>query len=309
MKKSYFSGKNAVITGAASGIGREIALQLAKLGTNVIVSDINIERLDKVKSEIEKSGVNVYSYRCDVTKKSEVKALLENARSDFKDIHFLFSNAGIAVGGQFELFSIGQWKTIIDINLWGCINMVSVFLPKMLQQGFGHVIVTSSIAGIIGVGGLIPYSTTKFANYGFCEALYGEFYEKGIDVSVICPFPLKTNLIETAQFSLDPEMIKNISPEKLPEIVNMGKEYFWDEFTKDGLSVEEAVSIYLKKIAKKKFYICEKRLPRLIYTFKGIWPNFSKKIVQKVGTENYTLLDNSYQICYDAINKELNSKT
>ena len=237
------------------------------------------------------------------------KILLESTESDFKDIHFLFSNAGIAVGGQFELFSISQWKSIIDINLWGCINIVSAFLPKMLQQGFGHVIVTSSIAGIIGVGGLVPYSTTKFANYGFCEALYGEFYEKGIDVSVICPFPLKTNLIETAQFSLDPEMVKNISPEKLLDIVNKGKEYFWNEFTKDGLSVKEAVRIYLKKIAKKKFYICEKKLPRLIYTFKGIWPSFSKKIVQKVGTENYEIIDASYQMCYDAINKELNSKT
>ena len=309
MKKSYFSGKNAVITGAASGIGREIALQLAKLGTNVIISDINIQRLEQVKEEIENSGVKVYSYRCDVTKKNEVKKLLENAGSDFKDIHFLFSNAGIAVGGQFELFSIGQWKTIIDINLWGCINIVSAFIPKLLQQGFGHVIVTSSIAGIIGVGGLVPYSTTKFANYGFCEALYGEFHEKGIDVSVICPFPLKTNLIENAQFSLDPEMIKDIPQDKLQDIVNMGKKYFWNEFTKDGLLVEEAVKIYLKKIAKKKFYICEKKLPRLIYTFKGIWPSFSKKIVQKVGTENYELLDNSYQICYDAINKELNSKT
>ena len=309
MKNSYFSGKNAVITGAASGIGKEIALQLARLGTNLIISDINDQRLDQVKEEIEKSGVKVYSYHCDVTKKSEVKTLLEHAGSDFNDIHFLFSNAGIAVGGQFELFSMENWKSIININLWGCINMVNSFLPKMLEQGFGHVIVTSSIAGIIGVGGLVPYSTTKFANYGFCEAVYGEFHEKGIDVSVICPFPLKTNLIETAQFSLDPERIKNISQEKLQDIVKMGKQYFWDEFTKGGISVEEAVEIYLKKIAKKKFYICEKRLPRLIYAIKGIWPNLSKKMVQKVGTENYKLINDSYQICYEAINKELNSKT
>ena len=309
MKNSYFSRKNAVITGAASGIGREIALQLARLGTNLVISDINDQRLDQVKEEIEKSGVEVYSYHCDVTKKNEVKTLFEYARSDFKDLHFLFSNAGIAVGGQFELFLKEHWKSIININLWGCINMVSIFLPKMLEQGFGHVIVTSSIAGIIGVGGLVPYSTTKFANYGFCEALYGEFHEKGIDVSVICPFPLKTNLMETAHFSLDPERIKNIPQEKLMDIVYMGKDHFWNEFTKDGISVEEAVKNYLKKIAKKKFYICEKKLPRLIYTIKGIWPNLSKKLVLKVGIENCKLIDDSYQICYEAINNELNSKT
>jgi short-subunit dehydrogenase len=309
MDNKYFNKKNAVITGAASGIGKEIALQLGKSGTNLVISDINMDRLEQVKVELEKMGVEIYSYHCNVTKRNEVNSLLEHINDDFENLHFLFSNAGLAVGGQFELFSRDQWKSIIDVNISGCINMVSTFLPKMLEQGFGHVIVTSSIAGIIGVGGLIPYSTTKFANYGFCEALYGEFHSRGIDVSVICPFPLKTNLIENAQFSLDPDIMKDLPQEKLQDIVNMGKEHFWEEFTKDSLDISEAVEIYLKEIAKKKFYVCERRIPRLIYLIKGLWPNLAKKMVQKFGTENCELVNDSYQICYDAINKELNSKT
>jgi short-subunit dehydrogenase len=309
MDNKYFNKKNAVITGAASGIGKELAMQLGQLGTNLVISDINMDRLEQVGEELMKMGVEVNSYHCNVTKRNEVNSLLEHVKNDFAALHFLFSNAGLAVGGQFELFSRDQWKSIIDVNISGCINMVSTFLPKMLEQGFGHVIVTSSIAGIIGVGGLIPYSTTKFANYGFCEALYGEFHSRGIDVSVICPFPLKTNLIENAQFSLDPDIMKDVPQEKVQDIVNMGKEYFWEEFTKDSLDISEAVEIYLKKIAKKKFYVCERRIPRLIYLIKGLWPNLAKKMVQKFGTENCELLNDSYQICYDAINREINSKT
>jgi len=309
MDNKYFYEKNAVITGAASGIGKELAMQLGQLGTNLVISDINMDRLEQLEEELVKMGVEVHAYHCNVVKRSEVNSLFEHVKSDFGNLNFLFSNAGLAVGGQFELFSRDQWKSIIDVNISGCINMVSTFLPKMLEQGFGHVIVTSSIAGIIGVGGLIPYSTTKFANYGFCEALYGEFHSRGIDVSVICPFPLKTNLIENAQFSLDPDTMKGVPQEKLQDIVNMGKEHFWEEFTKDSLDISEAVEIYLKKIAKKKFYVCERRIPRLIYLIKGLWPNLAKKMVQNFGTENCELLNDSYQICYDAIDKELNSKT
>ena len=309
MDNKYFHEKNAVITGAASGIGKELAMQLGQLGTNLVISDINMERLEQVKEKLEDMEVEVHAYHCNVTKRNEVNSLLEHVKMDFTDLHFLFSNAGIAVGGQFELFSRDQWKSIIDINILGCINMVSSFLPKMLEQGFGHVVVTSSIAGVIGVGGLIPYSTTKFANYGFCEALYGEFHSRGIDVSVICPSPLKTNLIEKAQFSLDPDIMKDLSQEQLQDVVNMGKEHFWEEFTKNSVDLSEAVGIYLKKIAKKKFYIAERRTPRMIYLIKGLWPNLGKKMVQKIGDANCELVNDSYQICYDLINKELNSKT
>jgi short-subunit dehydrogenase len=309
MDNKYFNNKSAVITGAASGIGKELAMQLGQLGTNLVISDINMDRLGQVKEELEKMGVEIYGYHCNVTKRNEVNSLFEHVKTDFDDLHFLFSNAGLAVGGQFELFSRDQWKSIINVNISGCINIVGTFLPKMLEQGFGHVIVTSSIAGIIGVGGLIPYSTTKFANYGFCEALYGEFHSRGIDVSVICPFPLKTNLIENAQFSLDSGLMKDLPQEQLQDIINMGKQHFWDEFTKDSLNISEAVEIYLRKVAKKKFYICERRLPRLIYLIKGLWPNLAKRMVQKIGIENCELVNDSYQICYAAINKKLDSKT
>lgn len=303
MNKEYFKNKNAVITGAASGIGRTFALELAKLGTNLVISDINLERLENVKEQVEEYKVKVVSTKCDVTKKSDIKNLRDTAVLEMQDVHFLFSNAGIAAGGHFESFSNETWKKILNVNVWGMINLVDAFIPKMLEQGFGHVIVTSSIAGAFGVGGLIPYSTTKFANFGFCEALYGEFVDRGINVSIICPFPIKTNLMETANMSFSPDLLNKYNQEQLAKGIEVGKDYYWNKFTEGGYEVEPAVRIYLKKIAKRKLYISERGLMRFLFFMKGLWPNLYKKFVRKKGTEHCDLLDESTQNAIDLMEK------
>ena len=299
MNDEYFKNKTAVITGAASGIGRTFALELAKMGTNLVISDINLERLEDVKKELEVYKVKVVSKKCNVTKKSDIIGLRDTTFSNMGNVHFLFSNAGIAAGGHFEDFSNDVWRNIFNINIWGMINLVEAFLPKMLEQGFGHVIVTSSIAGIFGVGGLIPYSTTKFANFGFCEALYGEFNDKGIDVSIICPFPINTNLMETAKMSFPPDLISNYSPEQLIKGIEIGKEYYWNKFTKGGYELEPAIHFYLKKIAKKKLYISERKITRSLFIIKGLWPNLYKNFVRKKGNEHCDLINESTQNAID----------
>ncbi len=183
-KNNYFRGRNAVITGAASGIGRELALQLAKMGTNVVISDINMERLEQVKKEIEILGVKVLALKCDVTELLDARRLAEKSIAGMNDIHFLFSNAGIAIGGPFEHLDMSQWKQIVNINVFGMIHIVKAFINKLVNQEYGHIIVTASVAGIFGIGGLSPYNTTKFANIGFCESLLSEYRDKGINVSV-----------------------------------------------------------------------------------------------------------------------------
>lgn len=307
MNENYFRGKTAVITGAASGIGRAFALELAKIGTNLALSDINLERLEDVKKEVELFNIDVISQKCDVTKKSDIKNLRDTVFSNMQEIHFLFSNAGIAAGGHFEDFSHETWRNIFNINIWGMINLVESFLPRMIEQGFGHVIVTSSIAGIFGVGGLMPYTTSKFANFGFCEALYGEFHEKGINVSIICPFPIKTNLIETAKMSFPSEIISKFSPEQIIKGVEIGKEYYWNKFTEGGYELEPAIKLFLKKIAKKKLYISERRIARFLFMIKGMWPNLYKIFVRKKSIEHCALIDESTQKAVDLMQNNLNS--
>lgn len=303
--KKYYKGKVAVITGAASGIGRTFAEQLAAVGTNLVLSDINMERLEEVEQAVKKYPVQVVTTHCDVTKEEEVADLANLAIGTFKNVDFLFSNAGTAMGGPIENITMAQWQTIIQINLFGMIYCVRAFLPKMIEQKSGHIIVTSSIAGSLGVGGLIPYSTTKFANSGFCEALYGECKGRGINVSIVSPFPLKTNLIEQAGISLPPGLIESLSPEVANEAINQGKIYYWENFcAKKGLAsgfcggvdVNLAVGNYLRKIAKKKLYIFERWHGRFFQFVRGWSPGLYKKILTILGKRNIALFNKSFEI-------------
>ena len=304
MGKKYFRGKNAVITGAASGIGRTFAIELAKMGSNLAISDINIARLEQTKEDIESIGVKVISCKCDVANEKEVKNMAENAIAEFTDIHFLFSNVGIAMGGPFEYFTLDHWEKIIKVNLWGMIYCVRAFIPRMLEQGYGHVIVTSSMAGSLGTGGMIPYCTTKFANSGFCEALYGEYKRKGIDVSIICPFPLKTNLIETVGMSIPPELFEGLSPEAIEHGIKHGKKYYWEIYNEDkgplsgfcgGFPVERSVNRFMKKISRKKLYIYDRRYGRLLQWLRGQWPGLYKHVLNDLGKKHFELIEDTFE--------------
>ena len=173
---------------------------------------------------------------------------------------------------------VDNWKKVIDINIWGMIYCVTAFLHRMLEQGFGHIIVTSSAAGSLGVGGMLPYCTSKFANAGFCEALYGEYKSKGIDVSIICPFPLKTNLIEDVGISVPPELLEGLSPEAIEVGIKKGKKYYWDKYNENkgpltgfcgGFPVERSVNRFIKKIRRKKLYIYDRRYGRFLQWLRG----------------------------------------
>ncbi len=313
MKKKYYKGKNAIITGAASGIGREFAIRLAQLGTNLVLSDINMNRLEEVKKETETLGVRTVIMEVDVTKKAQVKNMAKTAIKEMGDIHFVFSNAGIAIGGPFDTLSIIQWKRIIDINLYGMIHVVRAFMPKLVEQGFGHIVVTASVAGTIGIGGLSPYNTTKFANAGFCESLYGEFAPKGISVSIICPFPLKTNLIETVGIGIPPDLLEGLEASCIDTGISAGKVHYWTEFTRKqsilkgfagGFTVERSVERYLKKIRKKKLYIFERRYGRALQFLQGFWPGLYRKFLRSFGKRHINCVQETYDIALETAKKE-----
>lgn len=303
-KSKYFRGKNAVITGAASGIGKAFALALAKLGANLVISDINIERQEQVKNEIEAMGVKVVAVKCDVTRQEDAKNLAEISNSEMKNVHFLFNNAGIFMGGPFEYFSIGQWEKIIKVNIWGTIHIVKAFVPRMLQQGFGHIILTSSIAGAMGSGAVLAYSSTKFANAGFGESLYGEYKNKGIDISIVCPFPLKTNLIENYEFAFPPKLFEGFSAEAIEIGKKAAKDLYWTEFTRKrgpfmgfcgGFEIERSVKRFMKKISKRKLYIFDRRYGRFFQFCKGSLPGIYRKFLSLSGMRHDELIDQAFK--------------
>ncbi len=164
---------------------------------------------------------------------------------------------------------------------------------------------TSSIAGSLGVGGLGPYNATKFANSGLCESLYGEFKPRGINVSIVSPFPVKTNLIETVGISLPPTLVENLPPEVVKDRIEAGKRYYWERFcAKKGLvsgfcggeAVDVAVENYLRKIAQKKLYIFERWHGRFFQFIRGFWPGLYKKVLTILGKRNIRLLNEAYAL-------------
>jgi NAD(P)-dependent dehydrogenase (short-subunit alcohol dehydrogenase family) len=306
----YYQGKNAVVTGAASGIGRELALQLARMEVNLLISDINEEGLEGVKKELEEMGGKVASQVCDITDPADVQRLAEKAALEFETIHFIFQIAGIAAGGRYEWIPLKDWERVFKINVWGPIYIVNAFIGKLLEQGFGHIILTSSMAGAFAIGGLVPYTTTKFAVAGFGEALYAEYKSRGLDVSIICPFPLQTRLIEGSSIGLPEGFLEGLEESDQKQAIEVGKQHFWGAYMKKesilkgfggGNTVENAVRTFLKQIPKKKLYIFDRRYGRLLQLFKGMQQGIYKYFLRTKGEKSVKLIDASFKRAFQSL--------
>jgi NAD(P)-dependent dehydrogenase (short-subunit alcohol dehydrogenase family) len=183
-----FNGKTVVVTGAASGIGREIARAFAKRGANVAAADINEDGLHKLASELEGIGCRVYTQLVDVSDSEQVGRFCESVYAEMGRVDLLCNNAGVGCAGFVEDLSIQDWEWITGINLMGVVYGCHFFYPRMIEQGGGgHIVNVASLAGLFPAAGSTPYSMTKFAVVGLSETLRAEAAFYDIGVSVICP--------------------------------------------------------------------------------------------------------------------------
>jgi NAD(P)-dependent dehydrogenase (short-subunit alcohol dehydrogenase family) len=192
-----FKDKVAVITGAASGIGRAIAEQCVSEGMKVVLADIEEASLAKTETELKAAGARVFGVRTDVSKRSDVELLSRRALDAFGPVHLLFNNAGVAAGGAPWEATWNDWEWVIGVNLWGVIHGVKVFTPLMLAQNTEcHIVNTASIAGLI-IGSIsAPYGVTKHAVVALSESLYFSLQQRNslVKVSVLCPALVRTNI-------------------------------------------------------------------------------------------------------------------
>jgi len=196
-----FKGKTTVVTGGASGIGRATATAFAKAGADIVIVDVNEQRMAEVRKEIEALGRRVLTVRCDVAKYDEVISMSKRAMDFADEIDILMNNAGVMLRGFADTLEPSDWAWILGINLYGVIHCTRAFLPQMIKRGSGHIVNTSSIGGLIGGQPFaIGYSTSKFAVTGFSEVLYKYLKPKGIGVSVLCPGLIRTNLPENVRY-------------------------------------------------------------------------------------------------------------
>ena len=227
-----YEGSVAVITGGASGIGKGIAVALAKRGAHIAIADVHDERLAETATELELHGVDVLAQHCDVTSDADIEALRSAVADRFGPVDQLCNNAGVSVLGPPESVPLDDWRWILDVNVLGIVRGVQAFVPAMLERGAGHVLNTASIAGVWAyTWDAGPYITSKFAAYGLSEAMARRLRPHGVGVSVLCPGLVSTNLGETARFSgipdgqhadwiyFPPELADAVDPADVGELV------------------------------------------------------------------------------------------
>ena len=189
----------AVVTGAASGIGRATAVALAREGCALAIADLNEAGLQQTADEVRALGRKVSIHLVDVSDKQRMQRFANEVHAEHGAVHILVNNAGVTVTSSFEEHSLEDWEWIVGINFWGVIYGCKFFLPYLKQAGEGHIVNLSSLFGLIGVPSQTSYCATKFAVRGFSEALWTELREHNIGVTSVHPGGVRTNIAKSAR--------------------------------------------------------------------------------------------------------------
>ena len=189
------SGRVAVITGGASGIGLATARRLAREGMRLVLADIEKNPLEAAVKEIQGLGAEALGVQTDVGDLTQVQALADQTFAHFGAAHLVFNNAGVAIFGPIQDMKHEDWEWVLRVDLWGVIHGVEAFVPRMIKQGQGgHIVNTASFAGLVPNEGLGVYCVAKYGVVALSECLARDLRPHGIGVSVLCPMILETNI-------------------------------------------------------------------------------------------------------------------
>jgi NAD(P)-dependent dehydrogenase (short-subunit alcohol dehydrogenase family) len=192
-----FQGRTAVVTGAASGIGRALAVEAARRGMRVALADVDEKGLEETRKLAAAQGAKPLVRRTDVSREDEVAALADAVDRELGGAHLLFNNAGVLVGGCIWERTPDDWKWVLGVNVFGVIHGIRTFVPRMLAaKQPGHVVNTASVGGLLTGGFLSPYVVSKHAVVALSEALHYELAARSAEIgaSVLCPGAVKTGI-------------------------------------------------------------------------------------------------------------------
>ena len=203
--------RTAVVTGAASGIGRAIAISLSRRGCHLVLADIDEQKLKATAETTAANGVRVSRHRVDVADRDAVAAFPQAVLAEQTGIDVLVNNAGVAIGGTFEEASAEDFEWLFDINFWGVVRMTRAFLPLLRKSDDARVVNISSVFGLISPPGQTAYSASKFAVRGFSNALRHELAGSNVGVTVVHPGGVATSIADNARPP------KNATPEQIAQ--------------------------------------------------------------------------------------------
>lgn len=195
-----FQNKVAVVTGAASGIGRALAEELARRGCRLVLADVNERGLDQIEAELRAQGTQCMVVSLDVRDKDAVAALAPRVIQRFGTVNLLFNNAGVTLIDSVEQMSCEDVEWVMGINFWGVVYCTKAFLPAMLESGNAHIVNVSSLFGICASRLQAAYCASKFAVRGFTEALEMELDGSGVHVTCVHPGGIKTSITDNSRF-------------------------------------------------------------------------------------------------------------
>ncbi len=247
-------GKVAVVTGGASGIGRALAERFAREGMKIVVADVEEGPLGELRESLAKSGTEVLAVRTDVSRSAEVQELARRTFEKFGTAHVVCNNAGVGSGGLMWQVSEPEWSWVLGVNLMGVVHGIRAFVPRMIEQGEGHVVNTASIAGMLTGPGMGPYCATKHAVVAMSECLHHDLsLTTGgkVKVSVLCPAWVKTRIADSGR-NRPKDARAGEAPRSEQEKMMEG---MIRSAVENGIPPEVVAEKVLKAIVEEKFYI------------------------------------------------------
>jgi NAD(P)-dependent dehydrogenase (short-subunit alcohol dehydrogenase family) len=250
-----FAGRTAFITGGAQGIGLGIARRLAREGVNLALVDIDTEALKRARAELE-GQTKVRTEVLDVRDREAFARVADAIEAAMGPVSLLFNNAGVAGAISIDKMNYAAWDWVLGINLQGVVNGIQTFLPRMIKRGAGgHIVNTSSGAGILAAGSGFLYATSKFAVVGMSESLHFELKQSkaNIGLSVLCPGPVNTGIVGRS-LEATPGFVAPTNPEAIQQIETI------KAFLASGVSIDEVGDMVLRGIQEDALYIFTDRL-------------------------------------------------
>ncbi|MDH4188760.1 MAG: SDR family NAD(P)-dependent oxidoreductase [Betaproteobacteria bacterium] len=248
------AGRIAVVTGAASGLGRAMALAFAAEGMHVALADVDEANLARTADEVRARGVRALALRTDVSRAVDVDMLAARTVSDLGGVHLVCNNAGVSPLGAAWENSVADWRWALGVNLWGVVHGVRAFTPHLLAQNEGHIVNTASVAGLISPPGMSVYNVTKHAVVALSETLHHDLRERGakVGVSVLCPAYVPTGIADSER-NRPPEFADS-APVQSPELLAK-KEGLKKAVRSGKVSADEVAQAVVAAIKGGHFYI------------------------------------------------------
>ncbi len=259
-----FKDKIAIVTGGAAGIGRALGEELARSGAVVVIADINAEKAEQTANEINKAGGRVKAKQLDVTKAEDIQNLVDETVNEHGKIDYMINNAGIGLMGEVRDMELDQYRRLVDVNIMGIMYGCRAAYSVMINQGFGHIVNVGSIAGLIIFPIQSVYSATKFAVQSFTMGLRAEAAALGINVSVICPMNIKSDMVDGSM-----------------TVVGLNDNKWFSSLPVKWMDANEAARRMLKGVAKNKGIIIVPGKAKIFWWIFRIFP----KLFDFIGKE------------------------